>query len=197
MVLTPLPKMDPQEVAGFKPASHWNGAPDYMGTLTALALADGTPTVASVTWNSPRAANGRGMWWVGFTDAPGDVRMMNGYLDPHDATNSELPATVTVTNLPTSLTTGGYDVYVYMVGDVPSGTTRTYRYSIGATSFSVTQTGPQPTTFAGYKLAPAGGAGNYVVFKNQTSTSFTLNATPPSGGRAPVNGLQIVSPSGS
>jgi len=197
MVLTPLPRMDPQEVAGFKPASHWNGAGDYMGTLTALVLADGTTTVASVTWNSPRAANGRGIWWVGFTDAPGDVRMMNGYLDPHDATNSELPATVTVANLPTSLTTGGYDVYVYMVGDIPSGTTRTYRYSIGAASFSVTQAGPQPTTFAGYKLAPAGGAGNYVVFRNLTATSFTLNATPPSGGRAPVNGLQIVSPSGS
>ena len=47
--------------------------------------------------------------------------------------------------------------------------------------------------------APAGGAGNYVVFRNLTSASFTLTATPGTGSptRAPVNGLQIVAPTGS
>jgi len=56
-----------------------------------------------------------------------------------------------------------------------------------------------PATFTGYTLAPAGGAGNYVVFRNLTGASFTLTATPDSGStkRAPVNGLQIVAPTGS
>jgi hypothetical protein len=51
--------------------------------------------------------------------------------------------------------------------------------------------------FGGYKLAPAGGAGNYIVFRNLTTPFFTLAAIPGTGLRAPVNGIQIVSPTGS
>jgi hypothetical protein len=58
------------------------------------------------------------------------------------------------------------------------------------------------TTFGGYVLAPEGGAGNYVVFRNVTETGFTLTAQPMTGStdqlfRAPVNGIQIVYPAGS
>jgi hypothetical protein len=123
--------------------------------------------------------------------------MMNGYLDP---VHSSMPAVVTVSGLPASITAGGYDVYVYVLGDVGTGTsTRTYRYAIGSTTFTVSQTGPVPTSFTGYTLAPNNGAGNYIVFRNLTAASFTLTATPGTGTntRAPVNGMQIVSPTGS
>ena len=138
-----------------------------------------------------------GEWMVGFADMAGNTRMMNGYLDPVTAS---MPAVVTVSGLPASITAGGYDVYVYVTGEVGTGTsTRIYNYAIGTATFTVSQTGPTPITFTSFTLAPAGGAGNYVVFRNLTAASFTLTATPGTGTqtRAPVNGMQIVSPTGS
>jgi len=127
--------------------------------------------------------------------------MMNGYLDPGDPGT---PATVMVSGLPSSFTTGvGYDLYVYVAGQVSSGT-RTYHYAVGSTTFDVTQTGPSGATFPGYMLAPSnGGPGDYVVFRRMNGSSFTLTATPGTGPagttqtRAPLNGLQIVAPAGS
>jgi hypothetical protein len=184
------------ELAGFKPATHWNSASGLSGTLAGLMLSDATATTAALAWNSPFLSGTTGVWHIGFPDAPGDVRMMNGYLDP---SNPAMPATITVSGLPVSAAAPGYDVYVYTLGDIPYATTRTYKYAIGAASFTVLQTGPTPTTFAGYKLAPPGGAGNTVVFKNVSGASFTLTATAVAGAqmRAPVNGIQIVSPTGS
>ena len=149
-----------------------------------------------VTWNSPAMGTAPGEWKNPYPDAPGNARMMNGYLDPSAAAT---PATITVSGLPATITTGGYDVYVYVVGDIPSAGTRTYRYAIGGTTFTVSQTGPAPTTFPGFTLAPPNGAGNYVVFRAVTGASFTLTATPGTGTqtRSPVNGIQIVSPTGS
>jgi hypothetical protein len=138
-----------------------------------------------------------GEWLIGLADAAGNARMMNGYLDP---TTSSSPATVTVSGLPSAITAGGYDVYVYVTGELGTGTAmRTYNYAIGTTTLTVSQTGPTPTSFTSFTLAPAGGAGNYIVFRNLTATSFTLTATPGTGSqtRAPVNGLQIVAPTGS
>ena len=195
--LVSLPAMAPTEVAGFKPAAHWNNAPGLAGSVAGLVLTDGSVTGATVTWNSPPSATGRGIWWCGYADAPGNVRMMNGYLDPHSADMPNLPATIVVTGLPAAITTGGYDVYLYVTGEVPSGTTRTSRYAIGAASSTVTQTGPSPTTFPGFTLVSTTGVGNTIVFRGLTDSFFTLTATPGTGGRAPVNGIQIVSPSGS
>jgi hypothetical protein len=192
------PAMAATEVAGVKAAARWNGAANITGTLANLLLADGTATTASVTWNAPSMGTNPGEWVVGFADMAGNTRMMNGYLDP---VTSSMPAVITVSGLPASITGGGYDVYVYVTGDVGTGTTtRTYNYSIGAAMFTVSQTGPVPTSFTSFTLAPAGGAGNYIVFRNLTAATFTLTATPGTGTpnmRAPVNGLQIVSPTGS
>jgi hypothetical protein len=195
--LIAAPAMAATEVAGVKPAAHWNGAANIMGTLPGLALADGTATAASVAWNSPSMGTNPGEWLIGLADAAGNARMMNGYLDP---TTSSSPATVTVSGLPSAITAGGYDVYVYVTGELGTGTAmRTYNYAIGTTTLTVSQTGPTPTSFTSFTLAPAGGAGNYIVFRNLTATSFTLTATPGTGSqtRAPVNGLQIVAPTGS
>ena len=199
-MLVPAPAMAATEVAGVKPAARWNGAANIMGTLPNLLLADGTATSASVTWNSPSMGMNPGEWLVGFADMAGNTRMMNGYLDPVAAS---MPAVVTVSGLPASITAGGYDVYVYVTGDVgtSASTTRMYNYSIGTAMFTVTQTGPAPTSFTSFTLAPTGGAGNYIVFRNVSGATFTLTATPGTGTgsnmRAPVNGLQIVAPTGS
>ncbi|MBC8132119.1 MAG: hypothetical protein H7X95_03990, partial [Deltaproteobacteria bacterium] len=193
--VVPAPAMTASEVAGFKPVANWNSAAGYMGMLSSLKLSDASATSATMTWNSPPTGANPGIWRNRFTDAPGNTRMMNGYLDP---TSTSMPATVTVSALPTTVTSAGYDVYVYALGDVSSGTTRTYIYAIGTASFTVTMGSPG-ASFSGFMLAPPGGAGNYVVFRNLRSTSFTLTATPSVMGtpRAPVNGIQIVSPTGS
>lgn len=196
-MLVAAPAMAATEVAGVKPVARWNGAASIMGTLANLLLADGTATSASVMWNSPSMGSNPGEWMMNFVDMPGNTRMMNGYLDPVAVS---MPAVVTVSGLPASITAGGYDVYVYITGDIGMGTsTRTYNYAIGTAMFTVSQTGPSPASFTSFTLAPAGGAGNYVVFRNLTTAAFTLTATPGTGTnlRAPVNGLQIVSPTGS
>jgi len=182
---SPVP-MAATESAGVVAARNWNAASGSNGSKTSLALSDGTATSASITWNAPGGGSATGTWRLSYTDAAGDVRMMNGYLDPASA------ATVAVSNLPAAIT-AGYDVYVYTYGDVNSGQTRTYTYAIGATSFAITQTGPVASSFPGFSLAPDRGSGTYVLFRKVTGASFTLTATP--SDRAPINGLQIVWPS--
>ena len=191
---TPPPAMAASETAGAKPATNWNSAANNAGTLPNLRAADGSETTATVTWNCPAVSGQPGQWDNGFTDAPGDVRMMNGYLDP---SSSGSPATVTVSALPAAIA-GGYDVYVYGYGDIGDSSTRKYQYAIGTTTFTVSQTGPS-TPFSGLAPSTSGGSGDYVVFRKVTGASFTLTATPGTGNptRAPVNGIQIVWPSGS
>jgi hypothetical protein len=196
-VVIPAPTLDPGESAGVKAAKNWNSAQTGSETLDMLTLADGTVSGATVTWNSPASATETGVWRNNLTDAPGDPRMMNGYLDP---LSSSAPATVKVSNLPAPFSTRGYDVYVYSEGDIPDPTTRMSKYTIGSTSIIVSQTGPTPpAVFTGFKRAQNNGSGNYMVFQSVTGASFTLTATPSMGTptRAPVNGIQIVSPPGS
>jgi hypothetical protein len=192
-IAIPGPVMARTESAGVKAAKNWNSASTNNGSLDKLILADDTETAATAVWESPPSP---GVWRVNYTDNPGDTRMMNGYLDP---TLTTMPAKVTVSNLPPPFSTRGYDVYVYFVGEIPDNGTRGGKYAIGSTTTSVTQTGPTSTAFTGFKLAPANGTGNYFVFHGVTGASFTLTATPSTGTtpRAPLNGLQIVSPPGS
>ena len=184
--------MTPSEVAGVKPAANWNSAAATSGALSALVEEDGRSTTAAVTWDGVG-----GVYRLAWADAPGDTRMMNGYLDPFVAS---APAQVKVTGLPAELTAGGYDVYVYVYSQLNSGT-RHSNYTIGSTTVSTSETGPSATSFNGYTLAPNGGAGNYIVFRKVTGSSFTFTAAPGSASgtstRAPVNGMQIVYPSGS
>jgi hypothetical protein len=193
--------MDPNEIAGVKRAAHWNSAPGETGSLTALVSSSGSATAASANWSVPEVG-GQSTWSNSFTDAPGDPRMMNGYLDPRAA---DQPGTVSVANLPAEMSSG-YDVYVYCYSAVESGDTRNYQYTIGSTTVSVSQPALTTSSFPGYTQAIGGdggtaGAGDYVVFRNVTGSGFTLTAQPrPSTWgmqRAPVNGLQIVYPSGS
>ena len=196
--------MGPDETAGVKPAKNWNSASGASGTLAALRLADGTAaTGASATWNAPLGGSPPGIFGLAYTDMPGDIRMMNGCLNPAWSSAPASPVSVlSVSGLPASITMGGYDVYVYVLGGIPNET-RGYEYTIGTTTIKVTQVGPTPaaTTPYVFTLAPDGGSGNYVVFKNLTTATFELlvkSGTQTSNQyRSPINGLQIVSPSGS
>jgi hypothetical protein len=101
--------MGASESAGVKPATHWNSATGATGTLTSLMSASGSATTASVSWNVVAVDGQTDTWSNSFTDAPGDARMMNGYLDPRAI---DFQATVSVTGLPDPVSSG-YDVYVY------------------------------------------------------------------------------------
>ncbi len=195
MSVTPIP-MAATETAGVKPAANWNSATGPMGSLMALRLSSGTTTEAGVAWNAPPGPGSAGVYGVGLTDAPGNARMMNGYLDP---TATAMPATVVVTNLPVDIAASGYDVYVYTMNRITTGN-RTYKYTIGGATLTVTQAGPSPSMLPAFvTLAPGSvnGPANYIVFRNIKDASFMLTATPDTGNRAPINGIQIVSPTGS
>ena len=194
--------MGASESAGVKPATHWNSAPGDKGTLSSLVAASGSTTTASATWNVDEIDSQTDTYSNFFTDAPGDTRMMNGYLDPRSVNYN---ATITVTGLPNPVSSG-YDVYLYFYSYMSGVETRLYQYNIGATTYSVTQTGPSVTsTCPAYRLASGAdagtaGEGNYVVFHNLNGDHFTLTARPAQNSsgqqRAPVNGIQIVYPSG-
>jgi hypothetical protein len=191
--------MAASESAGVKLAANWNSAISNTGSLSSLKLADGTTSSGSATWSTPIASlETSATWSLSWADSPGNVHMMNGYLDPRAGAS---PAIVTVSGLASPMSSG-YDVYVYCFEDMTWGDTRTSKYTIGSTTHTVKQMEPPlVTSLAGFTLAPEAGAGNYVVFTNVTGTSFTLTATPESSPhqtvRAPVNGIQIVYPSGS
>lgn len=177
-----------------------------MGTLASLKLSDGSTSAASVTWNAPfAAANTYGIWTIGYTDAPGDVRMMNGHLDP---TWTSIPATaptiLTVSGLPAAIAGGTYDVYIYTLGGVSSDM-RSYQYGVGAAEVQtvVQDTAPPmpPASPYPYTSANDSQVGTHVIFTRVTGASVSVTAKPVSGTnnrfRAPINGIQIVWPSGS
>jgi hypothetical protein len=190
------------EMAGVKPARRWNSAVGASGTLsTTLAFSDATAaTATTVTWMSPAPpAPNTGIYAVGLSDTAGDGHMMDGYLDPGMA--PAYAATITVSGLRAPFTTAGYDVYVYFMAQLPVRVTRSHKLTIGTKSFTVSQTGLSPTMFAAHtKAADMGTTGDYVVFTNLMGATFTLTSTSVSASdgamRAPVNGIQIVSPGG-
>jgi hypothetical protein len=178
--------MSPTEAAGVVAKSNWNQV-SGASSATALALKDesGTATTATVSWKAD------GVWSTPIIDQPGNIRMMEGYLD----TGSGNATTVTASGLPSNA--NGYSVYVYADGDNGSAT-RSGTYQIsgpGITTSSVGLTDPANTNFNGTFMQANTSNGNYVVF-NINATGFTVTATPGTASdgtrRAPLNGIQIV-----
>ena len=175
------------ETAGVVAKTNWNNAAGNVRT-TPLSLVDetGASTGATVTWSSDNN------WALPVADAPGNVRMMRGYLD----TGAENPTTVTVSGLPVSAT--GYDIYVYSDGD-NEGSLNTASYAISGTGIStasVNCTDSANTNFNGSLNACSGSTGNYIKFTAINATAFTLTATPRTATdgalRAEINGIQVV-----
>jgi hypothetical protein len=176
--------MGPAETAGVVAKAHWNNA-FGSSRSTGLPLVDelGAATIARVTWMSS------GTWMTPVTDAPGNRRLMKGYLD----TTSTSTTTVHVAGLASQW----HDVYVYADGD-----NRTYErsaaYTIsgaGITTTTVHLTDLANTNFGGLFTRATESSGNYVKFRINAS-EFTLTAAPtaPQSGtrRAAVNGIQIL-----
>jgi hypothetical protein len=176
--------MAASEQAGVVVQSHWNSAVGAVRT-SALALVDGNgaATGAGLTWTSH---NG---WQTPIADAPGNARMMKGYVD----TTSTSTTTVNVTGLPPR----AYDVYVYVDG--ANGTSeRSGAYTIsgaGITTKTITAVDAASTDFSTTFTQAIDSAGSYVKF-TITACGFTLTAAPSAAAtttrRAPVNGIQIV-----
>lgn len=115
--------------------------------------------------------------------------MMKGYLD----TTTASATTIKVAGL----SSGTYDVYVYVDGDNRSYA-RGASYTLtdaGGTSSTIKLTDAANVNFSGTFTPAAGSSGNYVRF-TAVGSGFTLTARPSTGDnatlRAPVNGLQIV-----
>ncbi len=180
--------MSSSESAGVIPKTNWNNA-SSAARSTGLTLFDenGTSTTATVTWHAD------GIWSLPITDAPGNVRMMAGYLD----NGLQGTTTAVVAGLPSNA--NGYSVYVYADGDnkanVRSGL---YRISgTGITTASVTLTDAANTNFSGSFTQANNSNGNYVLFTIPGGVSgFTISAIPSTSSdgtqRAPLNGIQIV-----
>ncbi len=172
----------PGELAGVVPATNWNSAAGSNGALAQIKDNLGLPSGVGVTYAAA------GTWTLGLADSPGNVRLMNGYLDTTDTSIT----TVSVTGLPASFTGSGYDVYVYCNGD---GVNRAGIYTIGNTAIRVLDN----ALFSGNFIPASNSAGNYVLFNGLSGSGFTLTATPDqsvNGVRAPINAIQIVARAG-
>ena len=179
--------MLPNEVAGVVARPNWNAADSATGGRASLFDESGASTAVAVEWDS---IDGH---VVPIIDAPGDARMMRGYLDAYD----EQATTIAVDGLPAN--PGGYLVYLYTDGDnVTSMATRTGAYRLvgdvaGDTRIEVVDL--STSNFTGSFLRALGGAGNYAVFR-MLGTGFVLTATPVSATdsnlRAAINAIQIV-----
>jgi hypothetical protein len=176
------------EVAGVLPRSNWNQASGKNNGTAPLPLLDETSTNTGATAVWSDALNT--IWALPIPDAPGNTRMMIGYLNGRGGN-----AIVTVSGLPAN--PNGYDVYVYTDGD-NGAATRTAIYQLSGSSFatmSVSVNDVPGANFSGTFVQANNSAGNYVLYKIQGS-SFTLTGIPgtatDNNPRAPINGLQIV-----
>src|SRR5882672_7453934 len=94
---------------------NWNnisGAAGNFPGLTADNSGVAVITSVGVTWNGPNTWASGGNSANFLPDSP-NTNLVHGYLD----TATGGTTLVTITNLPAELTTAGYDVYIYAVGD--------------------------------------------------------------------------------
>src|SRR4051812_3763663 len=185
--------LNPTDVAGLPAVAqpNWNNLAGLNGGMPNVTDNNGTATSAGVSWN------GLGTWSSGgnnlFT-SPTDHTLMQGYLDNGGT------ATVTITNIPSQLTTSGYDVYVYAEFDAPN---RGGTYSIvDGLNTSTVLKGPLPlnsdSTPTNYAQAVGTGSiktGNYLVFHGLTSANIQVQALATNlvgTIRAVINGVQLV-----
>lgn len=178
--------MASSEVAGVVAETNWNQAVGASST-TPMALVDdtGAATSATITWKADD------IYDLPIADAPGNVRMMRGYLDDETGDTT----VITISGLVADA--NGYTIYLY--GDGANGSdSRASLYQISGSGITTTSVGLADlsnTDFDGTFVQANNSAGNYVVF-TVNATGFTLSAIPePSQSgveRAPVNGIQII-----
>ena len=197
----PTTSLAPTDVAGLPAVAqpNWNNLAGAAGTSTSLVDNNGNPTTVSLTWNAT------GIWGNGNNGAnflPGtpDNVLQYTYLD----IGSPATDVITVTNLPPDLTTKGYDVYIYALGDT-GGRGGAYGIFDANTSATIKPYQPfvedaNPTNYVQCLNVGSGtnAIGNYVVFHGLTNANINIQSTttvnPQSGTpRAPICAIQIVS----
>ena len=173
--------MDTDELAGVVPSMNWNCAPCRYGTI-ALSDSSGNDTGALLHYDAG------GTYQTPIPDAPGNNRMMKGYLETYGTDTSK----ITVTSLPSWFTAHGYDVYLYTDGG-NGKLKRVAKFTIGTTTIQATDS---PNSDFNGVFSQTDPTTTYVKFTGLTGDSFTLQATPVSSEdtnlRAPINAIQIV-----
>jgi len=187
--------------------ANWNNLTLLNGTSTTIvgdAAGASQATAVTVSWTSANtwASTGRGEENNQLTGA--DKTLMTGYLDTGAASTSS----VTIQNLPEALTSGGYDVYVYLLGGVPAkgGGYRILDANSGAVlkDYVKAQCSVNPTAHVqAIPTATDPGTGTYVLFSGLASANIKVEATTDGGlgfgtnPRAPINAIQLVAPASS
>lgn len=171
------------DFAGIVPSPNWNNFRNNGGlglnnpAPTALNDSTGANSGATVTWQV--GASG-----FNSNNGAGNQRMMEGWFGLNAADAGD----ITVAGLPNAYTSGGYDAYIYYDSpDVAPGAP-TMSFIVGGTTISGTEA---DANFPGsFTESIGGGAGNYVVFRGLTDSTFTLTADADAG-RASINGIQL------
>lgn len=204
--------MGPREVAGVGAVAqgNWNNlSGNNSDTTGAVALAaesagNRVNSSATVTWSgSPNtwASTGAGEENNAFIGS--DRSLLTGFLDTANASTT----IVSVSGIPSQLTSGKYDVVVYSIGGVPNrggGYRVTDANGTELSGYQVILANTNPTDHVllanPAPLTPS--YGTYVVFKGLSAASINIEATTENGlgqsgtPRAPVNAIQLVAPSG-
>ena len=185
--------LNPGDVAGVPAVAqaNWNNLPGVSGSQPNVTDNNGSPTSAGVVWNSAL-----GTWSSqgnNFFTSTTDHTLMQGYLDNGGT------ATLTITNIPSQLTTSGYDVYVYALFDTPN---RGGTYQIFDVSGTTPLTGllplnsdAAPTNYAQAVGTGSIKTGNYLVFHGLTNPNIQLQAVATNlvgTIRAVICGVQLV-----
>jgi len=157
---------------------------------TSLLLAGGSSSGATLATTLTSG-------YIGLTPASTstpDGRMMSEYISWNSAVgiSPNDRGFITVSNLPDTFTSVGYDLIVYSDADVTYGRTFTISITNCDNGTSVSASVADNGTFSGaYILGTNGNTGNYTRFAGLTATNFILQAASTSG-RAAVNGFQII-----
>jgi hypothetical protein len=186
--------LNPTDVAGLPAVAqaNWNNLPGVSGSVVNVTDNGGNPTSAGAAWFSAL-----GTWssqgnnsFVSTTDHT----LMQGYLD------NAATATVTITNIPSQLTTSGYDVYVYALFDTPNrgGTYQIFdglNTSTALTGLLPLNSDSSPTNYAQAVGTGSVKTGNYLVFRGLTNANIQLQAVATNlvgTIRATICGVQLV-----
>jgi hypothetical protein len=176
--------LDPTDLVGVVPSENWNNFANNGGIglfnpdPTELYDSTGSDSGATIAWEV-------GSSYFNSNNGVGNQRMMEGWF----GLNADDLGYIEVEGLSAAYTDPSYDLYVYFDSDQVAPNERTMTFTLNdATSI----TGKEfPANFTGtFYEAIDGGTGNFVIFRDLTDSSFTLNADSDAG-RASINGIQI------
>jgi hypothetical protein len=212
----------PGDIAGVVLSDNWNNAlhdsspggsglgVGFMNGLARDTNGAVVTTNASAYWHADGlwSSTGKGEENNNFTAGTADHTLMSGYLD--SGHNFPTPNIIVITNLPSDIASGTYDVYVLALGGQSN---RGGQYTCNSTGpLYLLAGGPtQNSSFTGPNYVQAQGTdpnygaddyGNYLIFPNQTGATVAITATQfidagmvvdhTGYPRAPINAVQIL-----